>query len=109
MLQRQVSLARRIGALIREHEGYELLPPGISPEEIFMITMFRAKDEKLNQELTARIKATRRVYVSGSAYEGKPACRFAVSNWQVDVERDIKIVEEVLLDIWHRRDDSFAQ
>jgi hypothetical protein len=66
---------------------------------IYIIVLFRAKDEEINKQLVNKIKATRKIYVSGTAWDGKPACRFAVSNWMTNVERDLPIVEQVLQDI----------
>lgn len=101
MLVRQIRLARAIGALVLDHEAYELLPQsGLSRSQIldniYIIVLFRARNEQLNKELVRRINATSKIYVSGSSWEGSPACRFAVSNWQVDVDRDLKIIREVL-------------
>lgn len=103
MLERQIALARRIAAFIRSHEGYELPPAGISEQETFMIVLFRANDAKLNAELVERINGTSKIYVSGTSWEGQPACRFAVSNWQVDVERDIGMIQDVLSSVWQGR------
>jgi glutamate/tyrosine decarboxylase-like PLP-dependent enzyme len=106
MLKRQIALARRIGSFIRDHDGYELLPATISGSDVFIIVLFRATDEKLSAELVKRINATSQIYVSGTSWEGKPACRFAVSNWQVDVERDIAIIQAVLIKVWEKRNSS---
>ncbi|EKG10662.1 Pyridoxal phosphate-dependent decarboxylase [Macrophomina phaseolina MS6] len=101
MLERQIRLARAIARFIMDHEAYELLPQSDLAcdhilEEIYIIVLFRAKNEKLNSELVSRINATSRIYVSGTSWEGTPACRFAVSNWQVDFDRDLQIICEVL-------------
>lgn len=101
MLVRQIRLARAIGALVLDHEAYELLPQsGLSRSQIldniYIIVLFRARNEQLNKELVRRINATSKIYISGTSWEGSPACRFAVSNWQVDVDRDLKIIREVL-------------
>jgi glutamate/tyrosine decarboxylase-like PLP-dependent enzyme len=100
MLMRQVRLTRRLAAFLFDHEGYELLPAeGKKVDAVsrtFMVVLFRAKDEAINKELVKKINSTGQVYVSGTQWEGKPAVRVAVSNWRVDVERDGRIVEEVL-------------
>ncbi|KIV99844.1 uncharacterized protein PV09_08513 [Verruconis gallopava] len=103
MLRRQIALSRRIAAFVREHDGFELLPAGLKEGETFMIVLFRAVDAKLNVELVKRINATSKVYVSGTSWDGAPACRFAVSNWQVDVERDMGIIAGVLDQVWQQR------
>jgi glutamate/tyrosine decarboxylase-like PLP-dependent enzyme len=104
ILKRQIKLARAIAAFVLEHPAYELLPlPDESSSSledrlarIYVIVIFRAKDEALNGELVKRMNRTRKLYVSGTQWEGKTAARFAVANWQVDVERDLAIVKEVL-------------
>ncbi|KAL1622205.1 hypothetical protein SLS56_008877 [Neofusicoccum ribis] len=101
MLERQIRLSRAIAGLILDHPAYELLAQSSASrkeilDDIYIIVLFRAKDEQLNRELVRRINATSKVYVSGTSWEGVPACRFAVSNWQVDIERDLKVVSEVL-------------
>jgi glutamate/tyrosine decarboxylase-like PLP-dependent enzyme len=124
MLHRQVQLCRGIAACILGSEAFELLPvvkgererereeggkqqgEGKQEEQlkqilntIYIIVLFRARDPEVNSKLVAQIKQTRKIYVSGTTWEGRPACRFAVSNWQVDVQRDLKIVTRVLEDV----------
>jgi glutamate/tyrosine decarboxylase-like PLP-dependent enzyme len=108
ILERQIKLARAIAAFVLEHPAYELLPladESFSSLEdrlarIYVIVIFRAKHEGLNSELVKRMNATRKLYVSGTQWEGKAAARFAVANWQVDVERDLAVVKEVLEGIY---------
>jgi hypothetical protein len=45
------------------------------------------------------MNSTRKLYVSGTQFDGKAAARFAVANWQVDVERDLAIAKEVLEEV----------
>jgi hypothetical protein len=101
MLERQIGLSRAIAKLIIEHPHLELLPQSTNSLEerlsrIFIIVLFRAKDMQLNAQLVQKINASRHIFVSGTSWEGKPACRFAVSNWQVKIERDLDIIKEVL-------------
>lgn len=106
ILHRQISLARAIANFISMTSGYELLPripPSFKkPKEqglsrIYMVVLFRAADDALNKDLVQKINATRRIFVSGTKWDGQPAARFAVSNWQVDVERDMALIKQVLL------------
>ncbi|KAJ4359428.1 hypothetical protein N0V95_002175 [Ascochyta clinopodiicola] len=104
MLERQIALSRGIAEFISSSEDFELLPVRGEDvddvlERIYIIVLFRAKNETLNQQLVDRIKASRRIYVSGTSWEGRPACRFAVSNWMVDVDRDLPVVTQVLQDV----------
>jgi hypothetical protein len=57
------------------------------------------KAEKSNVELTKRINVGRKINVSGTIWEGKPAARIAASTWMINVERDLKTVTEVLAEI----------
>ncbi|KAM7196474.1 Pyridoxal phosphate-dependent transferase [Rhypophila sp. PSN 637] len=98
MLARMVFLAREMARFIRDSEHYEWLPdPNASPERTHIIVLFRAKNPELNEVLTERINETRRMFVSGTSWEGQKAVRIAVSNWRVDVERDLVVVKEILL------------
>jgi glutamate/tyrosine decarboxylase-like PLP-dependent enzyme len=104
ILTRQIKLSRAIATFIDSHDSYELLPvASASLEErlsrIYVIVIFRAKDAKLNNELVRRINGSRKLYVSGTQWEGKAAARFAVANWQVDVERDLAVIKEVLQEV----------
>lgn len=104
MLERQIELSKGIADYIINNPDFELLPESDRPKEeilkgIYIIVLFRAMDEGLNKELTARIKASRKIYVSGTAWDGKPACRFAVSNWMTDVQRDLPLIKQVLTEV----------
>ena len=70
--------------------------PENSFPHIYNIVLFRAVDVTLNAQLTRRINATRKIYVSGTRWGDQPATRFAIANWQVDVERDLEVVRGVL-------------
>jgi glutamate/tyrosine decarboxylase-like PLP-dependent enzyme len=101
MLERQIGLARGIAEFLLSSDDFDVLPEIEGGKEnvisnTFIIVLFRAKEEGLNQVLVERIKATRRIYVSGTAWEGKPACRFAVSNWRADVNKDLPVIKQVL-------------
>jgi glutamate/tyrosine decarboxylase-like PLP-dependent enzyme len=101
MLERQIELCRDIAKFILESNEYDLLPESNGSVEerlssIYIIVIFRAKDGALNKHLVEKIKATRKIYVSGTAWNGQPACRFAVSNWRADTKRDLPIIKETL-------------
>lgn len=90
-------LSRKLAIFLRESPHYELLPDESGDvEEVFIIVLFRAKDTKLNDELVAKINATRQMYVSGTSWKGEKAVRVAVSNWMVDVEREFRVVSALL-------------
>jgi glutamate/tyrosine decarboxylase-like PLP-dependent enzyme len=102
MFARQVRLARGVAEFLDGHEKYELLaqPSDASSSNKYgkthIIVLFRARDEQRNSELVNKINGTRTIYVSGTKWEDKPACRIAVSTWKVDVQRDLKLITEIL-------------
>ncbi|KAH7356786.1 pyridoxal phosphate-dependent transferase [Rhexocercosporidium sp. MPI-PUGE-AT-0058] len=102
MFARQVRLARGISKFLSESMDFELLAtrPSQSGEfdNVHIIVIFRAKNEDINAELVKRINATRKMYVSGTKWDGRPACRIALSTWKVDVERDLELVKRILED-----------
>lgn len=92
-----IELCRKLAVYLRESPHYELLPDGGAPlEGIFMILLFRAKKEDVNETLVERINQTRDMYVSGTKWKGEKAVRIAVSNWKVDIERDFGVVTRIL-------------
>ena len=102
MLQRQIIFARGVAVYIFEHPAFELLPKDIFTsksrinQDVFIIVLFKAKDRALNDVLVQKINASNKMYVSGTVWEGTPASRIAVSNWQVDPSRDLEVVKSVL-------------
>ncbi|KAK2766276.1 hypothetical protein FQN54_007793 [Arachnomyces sp. PD_36] len=100
MLERQIRLGRSIVDWIFDDPRYEALPAASSKQELldntFIIVLVRAKDASLNKDLGKKINATSKMFVSGTSWDGNPACRIAISNWRVDVERDSKLVVDVL-------------
>ena len=102
MVTRQVRLARSVASFLLSHPSFELLPKATSRSSgssIFIIVLFRAKNDALNRELVQRINVSSRMYVSGTVWQGQPASRIAIANWQVDVERDIANIKAVLQDV----------
>ncbi|RMZ88910.1 hypothetical protein DV736_g3870, partial [Chaetothyriales sp. CBS 134916] len=100
MLERQIALARRVVRWLWNDDRYEVLPNeaglGAAVAKTFIVVLFRAKDEVLNSALAKTINATGRIYVTGTIWQEQIAVRIAVSNWQADVERDGKLIEEIL-------------
>lgn len=97
MVARMVTLAREIARFVRDSEQYEWLPDeSASLENAFVIVLFRARDAALNEVLVERINQTRKMFVSGTVWDGQKAVRIAVSSWRVDVKRDLAIVKDVL-------------
>lgn len=107
MLGRQIKLARKVYEWIFDHSEYTALPQTSSKAELldqtFMSVLFRANDTKLNQDLANKINESSRMFVSGSSWDGAPACRIAISNWRVDVEQDYMLVTDVLAKVAKRQ------
>jgi hypothetical protein len=117
MFARQVRLARGISHFLHKSPSYTLLvgeqtpttplqadraiaaefiAGGVQFPHTHIIVLFSAKNDYINSDLVGRINATRKMYVSGTQWDGRPACRIAISTWKVNVERDLKLVTEVL-------------
>ncbi|KAI9810809.1 MAG: hypothetical protein M1827_006016 [Pycnora praestabilis] len=101
MLKTQIRLARGVASYIWEHQDYELLPDKQESKDValkntYIVVLFRAKDNAINKELVKKINGTSKIYVSETSWDGRPACRIAVSNWRADEARDVKIIADVL-------------
>ncbi|KAL5343623.1 pyridoxal phosphate-dependent transferase [Aspergillus crustosus] len=100
MLQEQIRLARKITEWLYDHPRYNALPASNTKEELlektYIVALVSAKDEELNRQLAAKINETSRIFVSGTSWQGRPACRIAISNWRVQADRDFNVVKEVL-------------
>lgn len=108
LLQRQICLARAIATFLANTPHFQLLPqspPSFAKVKeqgvarIYTIVLFRANDSTINEHLVQRVNATRRIFISGTQWDGQPAARFAISNWQVDVDRDMALIKEVMLSV----------
>ncbi|KAG9239649.1 pyridoxal phosphate-dependent transferase [Amylocarpus encephaloides] len=65
-------------------------------EDTHVVVIFRAKDERVNRRLVESINGGRKIYVSGTQWQGRKACRIAISTWKVDVGRDLELMRRVL-------------
>ena len=105
MLVRQIRLARAVASYLCDHEAFELLPNNSrrskeeASQETFILVLFKAKAESLNADLVNRINRTCKIYVSGTIWDSQPAVRMAVANWQVDPERNFRVVQNVLEEV----------
>lgn len=100
MLQRQVRLARMIAGWLFDHSEYITLPEMGSKaallDRTYIIVLFSARDENLNWNLAGRINESEQMFVSGTSWDGRPACRIAIANWRVDEAIDFALVTGVL-------------
>ncbi|KAI1778108.1 PLP-dependent transferase [Hypoxylon cercidicola] len=103
MLARMVRLARGIAAALTQRPDlkyeYRLLPAGRGSEDTHVVVLFRARDEGLNAALVSKIQGSREWYVSGTKWDGRPACRIAVASWRVNVDEDLEFVTSSLAKI----------
>ncbi len=102
MLMMQIRTCRAMARLLSDHHAFELLPSSLGSSEdinyqkIFIIVLFRAKNDKLNETLVKRINATTHVYCSETSWGGRPATRIAISNWQADGDSSAGWLRHVL-------------
>ena len=104
MLERQVCLARTVAQWLHSHEMFQTLPEDTQAsqgalQEIYIIVLFRARDDELNKQLVQQVNNSSKIYVSGTLWNGEPACRLAVANWQVNIENDFATIKEVLTNV----------
>ncbi|KAL4803760.1 pyridoxal phosphate-dependent transferase [Aspergillus unguis] len=103
IVQEQIRLARMIADWLYDHPKYIVLPNVGSKQELldktYMVVLLSAKDDEVNRQLAAKIDETLKIYVSGTSWQGRPACRIAISNWRVQADRDFAVVKEVLDDV----------
>lgn len=97
MVSNMVQVARRIVSFVRDSPHYDWLPDSNATlDTVFMTIMIRANDKALNDVLVDKINSTRQLYVSGTSWRGEKAVRIAVSNWKVDLEKDVRVVCDIL-------------
>lgn len=100
MIARMTDVAREVAQFIKDDCPHlELLPNGVYDDNLksmFMIVLFRAKDEALNEVLVKRIKQSGKVYASGTKWAGRSAVRFAIAKWDIDVDRDVRVAKSLL-------------
>ncbi|KAL8872913.1 MAG: hypothetical protein Q9174_001541 [Haloplaca sp. 1 TL-2023] len=106
MLHRQVLFARGVAGYFLRHEAFDLLPTDLQTEtmiaeRIYIIVLFRAKDDTLNSELVKRLNASSQMYLSGTIWQGRPACRIAAANWQIGYNDDDRAVRNVVEEVLH--------
>ncbi|KAL9589189.1 MAG: hypothetical protein Q9203_002017 [Teloschistes exilis] len=110
MLQRQIRFARLVAQHLFEHPDFDLLPQDLDDkatiaERTYIIVLFRAREDALNSTLVRLLNSTSQLYVSGTTWQGRPACRIAVANWQVHPERDVAMIQATFvqaLETWDR-------
>ena len=105
-----VQLARCIVSFVRDSPHYDWLPDNTaSLDTVFMTVMICAKNKALNDSLVEKINSTRQLYVSGTTWRGEKAVRIAVSNWKVDVQKDARIVCDILTSVAKGKEFEIAK
>ncbi|KAK7052355.1 pyridoxal phosphate-dependent transferase [Favolaschia claudopus] len=95
LLQRQIALARCVASYIVDSTAYELLPND-DLSQIYMVVLFRARLESLNERLVSLLNGSREIHVSALPWKGRTAARIAVGTWRVEVERDLGLIVKAL-------------
>lgn len=96
LVHRTCAFARNMSKWINDSEKWETLA-----DCNFCVVLFRATKNELqtsqgNKDLIRRINASRKMYVTGTEWLGKPAIRCAIVNWSTSIKRDWPVVEQVL-------------
>lgn len=96
IFRRNCAFACDVAAFLDQHPGYELLNKQDGEHIVPLnIVLFAETEGAEGAPLADRINATRRMYVSGTAWRGRKAVRLAVSNWRTGND-DLKIVQDAL-------------
>jgi len=108
IFRRNNTFAQDIARFITASPHYELLnpsPPGMDTIIPLNIVLFRGSahspfpcsDAQSSANLTEKINATRRIYVTGTKWRGEGAIRLAISNWRTGLDAmDFEAVRSVL-------------
>jgi glutamate/tyrosine decarboxylase-like PLP-dependent enzyme len=92
LVERSCAHARRLAAELAELPGAELLN-----EVVLNQVLFRFESDERTQEILRRVQASGEAWMSGTTWDGRPAIRVSVSNWQTtdhDVERTLRAYRE---------------
>lgn len=108
-----VAFARRVAEWMRADGRLEVLTPkeGEGGFHLLNVVLFapgrRAPKRFWGVEgagvFREEVNRTKRVHVTGTVWEGRPANRLAVSNWGTEWERDGEILIEVLEEVLNRK------
>jgi glutamate/tyrosine decarboxylase-like PLP-dependent enzyme len=89
LVERCCANARRFAERIVQVPGVELLN-----EVVLNQVLFRFENDEETETVLARVQAGGRVWMSGTAWNGRKAIRISVSNWQTgDDEIDLAVEE----------------
>ncbi|KAK6361362.1 hypothetical protein TWF730_005096 [Orbilia blumenaviensis] len=103
LIRRLILHARMIARIIQDElsQYYELLLPNI--DDLFIVVVFKAKNNDLNDILGEKINATRKIWVSGTTWGGSKAVRIAAANWRTNLEEEgfggVALVRDVLKEV----------
>ena len=87
LVERCCDGAARFGQQIVQLEGVELLN-----EVVLNQVLFRFESDERTDEVLARVQESGRIWLSGTAWDGRKAIRVSVSNWQTgDEEIDLAV------------------
>ncbi|TPX55279.1 hypothetical protein PhCBS80983_g05458 [Powellomyces hirtus] len=98
IVDRTCDFAAQLGAWIRQSQQYELLQPPCLNTVLFRVVEVNGEevDPEMAKRVLQHVNATRKVFFSGTVWQGKPAIRAAIANWRTNVEDDLQIVAQSL-------------
>lgn len=100
MVERSCDMAQRLGDMLSEIEGYELLAPTPLNIVLFRGTFGSGADQDdlsnaLQADLMKAINATGKVFLTPGVFDGKAGMRAAFSNWKTGPD-DLPLIIEAL-------------
>lgn len=92
-LESIIETSRQVADYLDKSPDFELLVP---MEIVNTIVIFRARDDHTNQGLAQKINSLNMIYVSPSAWDGKPAVRIAPCSWYLEPAKDVHRIVQAL-------------
>lgn len=92
-LENIIEVTRQVAEYIDKSPDFVLLVP---MEIVNTIVIFQAKDDHINQGLAQKINSLNMIYVSPSAWNGKPAVRIAPCSWYLNPVEDVHRITQAL-------------
>jgi glutamate/tyrosine decarboxylase-like PLP-dependent enzyme len=95
IVERNCTLAKRLGKLVAESGVFRLLAPVRLNVVCFTLNQATVSEAGISR-LLARLRDSGQTFMTPTVYKGTPAIRAAVSNWQTE-EGDIRIAYQALM------------
>lgn len=96
LVEHNCAFAQAVAAMLSESGHYKLLAPVRLNIVLFQGIEISSLEE--NAKLVQEINKTGKIFITATVYEGKPALRIAVCNWQTSIILDLSVTQEALME-----------